>query len=310
VLKHHWKQFNDKGIFMSEAAENVDALVQEAYAPEAPMEANGEGGLEDAQPQLDAVEEPSSSGGESGFKQVLKHKGKEVVIDDEQKYSMLAHKGYDYEQKMHQFKVDRKLYEKERSEREAQYKELEQINNYAKENPAFEQLIQREWAKIQAGGQIEVAPEDRVQVLESRLNQVLDKLENQGKDLETRRVAEMEAKQEMAIESYKEKHSDFDWDKKDESGATLEDRIMQQMIDKEVKDFQIMADFVLKNEQIARKTLEAKESVAKDIQKANKLGLGKVTKKSQLGVKKSEDIGNKSYDDLVGESLRELGYEF
>jgi hypothetical protein len=295
---------------MSEAAENVEALVQEAYAPDAPPEANQEGTISDAQTQPEAVEEPSSSGDDSGFKQVLKHKGKEVVIDDEQKYNMYAHKGYDYEQKMHQFKVDRKLREKEWADKEAQYRELEQINTYAKENPAFEQLIQREWAKVQAGGQVQVAPEDRVQVLEARLNQVLDKLENQGKDLEARRVAEMESKQEMAIDSYKEKNADFDWGTKDEQGASLEDRIMQEMVDKGVRDFEIMADYVLKQERLARKELEAKEAVAKDIQKANKLGLGKVTKKSQLGVKKSEDIANKSYDDLVGESLRELGYEF
>ena len=164
---------------MSEDAENVDALVQEAYAPDAPMEANQEGVISDAQSQQDATEELSSSGGaESAFKKLLKHKGKEVVIDDEQKYDMFAHKGYDYEQKMHQFKVDRKLKEQEWAQREAQFKELEQINTYAKENPAFEQLIQREWAKIQAGGQVQVAPEDRVHVLESRLNQVLEKLED------------------------------------------------------------------------------------------------------------------------------------
>jgi hypothetical protein len=294
---------------MSEAAENVDALVQEAYAPDAPLEANPEGRISEAQPQQEAVEEPSSKGAESAFQKMLKHKGKEVLVDDEQKYDMYAHKGYDYEQKMHQFKVDRKLKEKEWADRETQFKELEQINTFAKENPAFEQLIQREWAKIQAGGQVQIAPEDRVQVLEARLNQVLDRLDNQGKDLEARRVAEMESKQEMAIDSYKEQNSDFDWNSKNEQGAALEDRIMQQMIDKGVKDFEIMADFVLKQERLARKELEAKEAMAKDIQKVNKLGLGKVTKQSQLGVKKSEDIGSKSYDDLVSESLRELGYE-
>jgi hypothetical protein len=295
---------------MSDTAENVDALVQEAYSPDAPPEANHEGKIPDAQPQPEAVEEPSSESAESTFQKMLKHKGKEVLVDDEQKYDMYAHKGYDYEQKMHQFKVDRKLFEKERADRDTQFKELEQINTYAKENPAFEQLIQREWAKVQAGGQVQIAPEDRVQVLEARLNQVLDKLENQGKDIEDRRVAEMEAKQEMAIDSYKESNSDFDWNSKDEQGSTLEDRIMQQMVEKKVKDFEIMADFVLKKERLARKELEAKESLAKGIQKANKLGLGKVTKKSQIGVKKSEDIGNKSYDDLVAESLQELGYEY
>ncbi len=292
---------------MSEAAESVEALVQEAYAPEASPEIATEGQIADASPQLEVVEEPSSEPSEGG--RTIKYKGKELSLDDD-KYQMFAQKGYDYEQKMHQYKVDRKLFEQEKEKQSASYKELQAINEYAKENPAFEQLIQREWQKVQAGGELQVAPEDRVQVLESRLNQVLERLDSQGKEVEARRVAEMEAKQEMAIEKYKEQYSDFDWSTKDENGSTLEDRIMTSMIDKGVKDFEIMANSFLMKEHMNRKALEGKETVAKEVQKANKLGLGKVTKKSQLGAKKAEDVGGKSYDDLVAEGLRELGIEY
>jgi len=293
---------------MSDSVENLDAMVEEAFTPEAPLEANQEGHIADSLSPEGTTNDGLSSKdeGQDTSPWSINYKGKDIPLD-EKKYRDYAQKGYRFEDKMHQLRVDRKLFDQERAKREAEYKELQEINSYAKENPAFEQLIQREWAKIQAGGQLEVAPEDRIHILEARLSQVLDRLDSQGKDIEARRIAEMEAKQEGAIESYKDKYSSYDWVSKDDKGMTLEDRIMQACIDKGVKDFTIMADSFLLKEHLNRKTLEGKESAAKGIQKANQLGLGKITKESQLKVKKSEDIRNKSYDDLIAEGFQELG---
>lgn len=296
---------------MSEAAEqtqdvNVDQIMSDAYEPTAPLSAPTE---QDGQADS-ATETPEPVVEQTGENQfVLKHKGKEIALDPE-KAKAYAQKGYDYETKMRDFKVQKKLYEQEIEKQKSMYGELAEINEFAKQNPAFEQLIQREWAKIQSGQEIQVAPEDKVTLLESRLNQVLEKLESQEQQLSLRKQAEMEAAQETSIESYKSKYSDFDWESKDENGATLEDRIMQNMIDKGVKDFEIMADHVLKNELLARQQLEAKKKIGKQIQHANKHGLGQVTKTSQQKTSKAKDIGSKSYDDLVAEGLAELGIEY
>jgi len=292
---------------MTETAESVEAMIQEVMTPEAAPAATQEGDISEATQQEATTEETSQVTDSDGY--TIKYKGKEIGLEDD-KYRDFAQKGYDYEQKMHQFRVDSKLKEQEHEKKSSALKELEQINEYAKSNPAFEQLIQREWAKVQSGQEVEVAPQDRIQVLESRLNQVLSTLGSQQEEMEARKVAEMEATQEGSIAKYKETNADFDWVKKDETGHTLEDRIGQAMIDNGVKNFKIMADSFLLNEHMNRKTLEGKESLAKDIQKVNKLGLGKVTKKSQLGVSKSDDISKKSYDDLIKESFAELGLTY
>jgi hypothetical protein len=297
---------------MSEVAEqqtqevNVDQIMSDAYEPEAPLSAPTEqdGNADSATETPEPVVEQT---GENQF--VLKHKGKEIALDPE-KAKAYAQKGYDYETKMREFKVQKKLYEQEIEKQKSMYGELAEINEFAKQNPAFEQLIQREWAKIQSGQDIPVAPEDKVTLLESRVNQLVEKLESQEQQNSLRKQAEMEAAQETQIESYKSKYSDFDWDSKDENGATLEDRIMQNMIDKGVKDFEIMADHVLKTELLARQQMEAKKKIGKQIQHANKHGLGQITKTSQQKTSKAKDIGNKSYDDLVAEGLAELGIEY
>jgi hypothetical protein len=284
---------------------NVDQLLADAYEPDAPISAPTE-----QEVQADSTTETLDPvAPQTGDDFVLKHKGKEIKLDPE-KARNYAQKGYDYEKKMHDFRVQKKLYDQEIEQQKSKYGELAEINEFAKQNPAFEQLIQREWAKVQSGQQIEVAPEDKVTLLESRLNQVLEKLETQETQLSRRQEAEMEAAQETSIDKYKSNYADFDWESKDDNGSMLEDRIMQNMIDKGVKDFEIMADHVLKNELLARQQMEAKKKIGKQIQHSYKHGLGQVTKSSQQKASKAKDIGNKSYDDLVAEGLAELGIEY
>lgn len=286
---------------------NVDSLLQEAYEPAGSLDAPNEGLIDNT--TFDTTENSSPEVTQNAAGDfVINHKGKEITLDADKARSY-AQQGYDYSKKMHQLRVDRKLFEQETEKTRQELQELQEINAFAKENPAFEQLIQREWAKVQAGGQLEVSPEDKNMILESRLNQVLERLNAQEQAINARKTAEIEAKQEGAIESYKQKHSDFDWNTKDENGATLEDRIMQSMIDKGIKDFEIMADHVLKKELMVKEAMQAKEQVARKIQTAHKQGLGAVTNKSQLAAKKAENVSAKSYDDLVLEGLKELGID-
>jgi len=289
---------------------DVDQLLSDAYEPNAPLEVTSEN--ESAADTKASVEEKTNAEPQIeqvGDKFVLNYKGKEIELDAE-KAKAYAQKGYDYETKMRDFKVEKKLYEQEIEKQKAQYQELAEINEFAKQNPAFQRLIEQQWAKIQQGQELPVAPEDKISMLETRLNQVLDKLNSQEEQLTAKQEAEMEARQEQSIEGYKEKYSDFDWKTKDENGATLEDRIMQQMIDKGVKDFEIMADHVLKTELLARQQMEAKKKIGKQIQHQSKHGLGKVTSYSQQKAQKTQNVSSKSYDDLLEEGLRELGIEY
>lgn len=289
-----------------EAEQTTEQIVAEAYASEAAPAATLEGAIVEPQSPSETADQ-STSGSDSG--RTLKYKGEELSMDDD-KYRNFAQKGYDYEQKMHQFRVDGKLREQEFAEKAAQYSELEAINNYAKENPAFEKLIQEQWALVQSGQQPQVSPQNQMEVLQSQVNQLMGKLESQESAMESKRVAEMEATQEGAIEKYKSDHGDLDWEQKDDLGLSLEDRIGQAMIDNGVKNFNIMADSFLMKEHLTRAGLKSKESLGKEIQKKTHLGLGEITKNSQLSTKKADDVSNKSYDQLIREGLEELGIAY
>jgi hypothetical protein len=284
---------------------NVDALVQEAMTPEPAPEAATEGIVNDAQAEAPSEETSSNVTPEEGSR-VLKYKGEEISLDDD-RYKNYAQKGYDYEQKMHQMRVDQKLFEQERESWTKKNSEIEQINEYAKANPQFEQLIQQEWAKVQNGQAREMDPQTEIQVMQSQLRTLMEQNKSITEAAETRRIAEMEATQEGAIAKFKEEHAYLDWSTKDDQGLTLEDHVGQKMQDKRVADFEVMARAMLMDKIIAHKAMEGKESVAKGIQKAKQLGLGKITEKSQLGVKKADDVSNKTMDQLAAEAIAELG---
>jgi len=290
---------------MAEPELDVDALIAEIGSPDAAPEAPGEGTISDAQAETaEGAAADKADSTEAG--RTLSYKGKELSLDDD-KYKAYAQKGYDYEKKMHDFRVERKLFEREKSESKDKYSELKEINDYAEANPQFQKLIQDQWALIQSGQGQQMEPQTEVQVLKHQMAQLMETMSSQKENMEARRVAEMEATQEGTIAKYREEHSSMDWESKDDEGQTLEDRIGHAMLDNGVKDFRIMADSLLLKEHMSRTALAGKESAAKGIQKANKLGLGKVTAESQAKVKQAEDISKKSYDQLMQEAIAEMG---
>lgn len=288
---------------------DVDQLLADIASPESSPDASSEGSLpnNEATPQIEAA--PASEE-ESPF--TLKYKGEDIGMQDD-KFKMYAQKGYDYEQKMHQLRVDRKMWNQQKEKENSQYDELKQINEYTKSNPEFERLIKREWARIQGGGspseqlQQQAVSQNLSPAIQAQMNSMIERLDRQDNEIRSRQMAEKEATIEGAIESYKESNEHFDWNSKDDFGQTLEDRITQHALDNEIKNFKTAANDLLFDEHMKRAQLTSKEQAGKEVQKQHRMGLGKVTKESQLQAKPVEDVRKKSYTDIVSETLREYG---
>lgn len=295
--------------------EQVDTLLESALAPSTPMSAPQEG-VESSVSSPDQVATDSA-----GNQWVITHEGKEIPLD-EHKYKMYAQKGYNYEGKMHQLRVDRNIYSKEREEfetqkasHETQTEELRRIDEYARQNPQWLEHVKQSWlqAQQQSGqyGQNSYQTQNpytqQISRLETAVNQLLSERQAQQKDTEMRAVAEKDAKLESSIAEYKDSFPDFDWEKADETGLKLDQRVMQHAIDNGIKSFKAAARDFLWDEHMSRAQINTKEKVGKEIQKQQKLGLGTPTAKSQMQVKRTESVRGKSYDDIASEALRELG---
>lgn len=109
--------------------------------------------------------------------------------------------------------------------------------------------------------------------------------------------------------NYKESNKELDWEAKDEFGKTLQDRIEEFAVENEIKSFTNAANLMLFDQLQKIAVTRAKEETGKSIQKQKKLGLGPVTDKpTQQGeVASAHSYREKSYEDLAGEALEELG---
>lgn len=296
--------------------EVVEKALAEISEAEAPMYAPSEGDLtKDAGEKTTEAQQEAQDRQEriDAYMKILRD-GKEIGLD-EHKAKMYAQKGFDYEKKMHQLRVDKQLFEKEREKYDESYKELKEINEYAKKNPEWERFLQEQWAQKQQNDQYGgnqqqqfANPQDQqINMLQNQLADVLSRLDSQSQEMNDRKAAELDSRLQGEIDSYKEKYSDFDWKSQDEIGLNLEQRIQQHAIDSGIKNFTAAARDYLWDEHMKRASMNSKEQVGEAVKKQNALGLGKVTKESQMQVKTTDNLRKKSYHDLAAEALAELG---
>jgi len=243
----------------------------------------------------------------------LKHKrfenGERNFTKDQ--YNGYAQKGLDYELKMHEIKGERKDLETKKTEIETKQKELadsygeyQKIDQYVRDNPDFQALITREWAKIQ-GQQTALSPheqkmQDTITALENRINE-RDKAERDG--------TESRATESLinSIQSFKEKNASFDWEAKNEFDKTLQDRIEDHAVEHGFKSFDKAAKDMLFDDLMNNAKMQAKEKTGKEIQKQKKLGLGPITDTSQLKPAESAPGRRRSYQEVGRDALKEMG---
>jgi hypothetical protein len=291
---------------MSSNDESVDSLMEDMNAPEIPMDSKSEGDVSDYSSELeDTINDAFLS---------LDRDGKQIKLD-QNKAKAYAQKGFDYETKMHNLRVEKQMFDRERQKQEESYKELKEINDFAKQNPEWERFLHEQWSSRQNQQAYQGNPAyqgsnpemSKVAFLENQLNNVMRQLDSQREDMTARQTAELDSKIQGEIDNYKEQYSDFDWASEDEIGLTLESRIQQHALDNRIPNFVAAARDYLWDEHMKRASMNSKEQVGKAVQRQNALGLGKVTKTSQMQAKEAKGVRSKSYSDLAAEALAEYG---
>lgn len=213
-----------------------------------------------------------------------------------------ASQGRDYSQKMRDLRVQRELFEKDRSKYadiDARLQKYAEVEAYIQKDPAWWQHVQglyQQRAEGQGTATPQLPPE------------VLAKLDETSKYVESMKIRHEDESLDSDIRTYQEKNPQFDWGKVDESGRPdLERRILDHAIQNGIKSFRAAANDFLFEEHVNRAKTAAKEDVGKQIQKQTKLGLGPVTPKPVLKLKGVANIRDKSWDEVTREALAEAG---
>lgn len=223
-----------------------------------------------------------------------------------------ASQGYDYAQRMADFNRERADFEAQQSKLKQSESRYRPVEEYIEKNPQWWQHVNAEWQKIQAG-QSQGLPADQagnnpaLAQFEQKLSQVEKFIQSQQEAQAKAQASQEDAALDQEIRSIRESHADLDWSATDQSGKTLELRVLEHAQANKIGSFKAAFKDMMHDELMKRAEARGKESVVKERQKQTKLGLLGKSPAPKQGITDAQDRRNKSYDQLFAEGLEELG---
>lgn len=258
---------------MSEFAENsqsnaqdhdVDAIIAKAYGHEAPEN------------QIEKNEAPP----EPQYKEFeFNHRGQAIKVkENDPRFSQWMSQGYDYAQNIASVKAEREAFERSRQEWEQKVNPYREIDQFAKQNPDW-------WSHIEQSYQQRLsAPESVPQEVKSYLDQRFEPIakdiplmkeflqEMQTQKME-KQVQEEDAKLQSAMKSIQETHPDLDFTARDESGLSLEQRVLDHALQNGIPTFRAAFRDYYQDSLVKQAEARGRETVMQEMNKRKKLGL-------------------------------------
>lgn len=239
-------------------------------------------------------------------------KGGKTVRESLEMIKKRAGMGYSYAQDMEAFNKEKQSLVQQ-AERAKQLARWEEYNDFAEKNPAWAQHVQQMWDNRESVLQQQGA-EDPNSPLHSELQAVkaqIGELSGFLGTLKQERLQQQQAAEDKALDSevksIREKYSDIDFDLADESGKSLEFRILEHGAQNGIKSFKTAFHDFYHDHLIKQREDKAKEQVMKELQAKRKAGVLGMTDAPTRQVGSSQGVRNKTYDQLATEAMQELG---
>jgi hypothetical protein len=283
-------------------ADNFDV---EAFMAEA--DAGEPGGIPDTQPEPAAPAEqpaaPPTPAAATAQEFEITANG-QLIKAPVDKVKQWASQGYDYAQKMAAFKAEQEKFGGERNKWESQYKP---IDEYIQKNPEWWQAVQEAYQARELAGR---NPNDPIVQALSQVKSEISEIKQFKQEIAEEKAQAQRAQEDQQltteIQSIQEQYPDLDWKGVDESGKSLEIRVIEHAVQNGIKTFRAAFRDFNHDQLIQRAEAKGKEAINKDIQKRTKLGLlGKTPAPTQQALR-PEDVRNKSYEDITQDILSTL----
>lgn len=294
---------------MTEALEDidVDALVAESHAIKdvRPM------GEEPASPE--AKTEPAVNSWD-GKAWEFDWNGKKVFPDSQDKAKTWMSQGYNYSQRVAELNKQKAAWDTERTELTGfkdKFGQYSKVDEYAAKNPEWWKHVEESWAsrEIPKG-------------LDPNLASVLTPIQQQLAEIKQERELERQMREQEKLQETIKKDDEtlsndiaeaakaypqFDFASKDETGKTLEYRILAHAQEIGTSSFRAALRDYLHDQLVTTAKANGREALTKDTQLNAKKGLLGTTQAPLKGFQKAENVRNKSYADLANEAKREYG---
>lgn len=155
--------------------------------------------------------------------------------------------------------------------------EYRQIDEWAQKNPdiwsKITQSYQNPSQQIQEQTQIPAEVQQYLQPLMQQLTEMKSFVSEIQKEREQGKLKQEDTALDQEIKSIREQHADLDWQSPDESGLTLEQRVLEHASKLGTTSFKAAFRDMNHETLLQRATLKAKEELIKERRQKSKLGL-------------------------------------
>lgn len=231
--------------------------------------------------------------------------GKKVVPDSRDKLMTWASQGYNYSQRMNQFNRQQSEWQAKLAAAEAERAKLAQyaqIDEYAAKNPEWWKHVTEQYGKREA---FNLPPE--VAPLVERLEQTEGILKQWQEAQQAERMSQADQWLDGEINDFKKSYPQLDLGSVDESGKSLELRILEHANDIGATSFRAAARDYLHDKLIEHAKAEARMSVAKSTEQARAKGILGVSPAPTKGGEGPVDPRGKSWGQLAQMAIASLG---
>jgi hypothetical protein len=253
---------------------DVDAIIAQAYGHS--QNPSNESSAKEA-PQQAAPEPPQYKEYE------FNARGQAVKIkENDPRFQQWLSQGYDYAQNINAFKTDRERqiqeFEQQKQQFEKQFTPYREIDEFAKQNPDWWSHVDQSY-KQRLSSQ-EPVPHSVKSYIEQSLNPLKDDIplmkqflqEMQTQKLEKQR-SEEDTRLSDAVKTIQGKYPDLDFAAKDETGLSLEHRVLNHAVQNSFPTFRAaFLDYYHDNlEKLAES--RGREAISKEMSQRKKMGL-------------------------------------
>jgi len=230
------------------------------------------------------------------------------------KLKQWAQQGYDYAQRMAEFNKNQSRYQEIEKAHKAYEERYKPIDDYAKKDPEWWKHVETSWQNRESWKQQSANDPvtQAVTALQSRIDQlegkVVPTIDEYGKIIQTQKEQRLNEELDNEIKGIQQEYPDIDMSAQDESGKSLEHRVLEFATENGIRNFK-QAFKLFNHDALVQKAKEtALSETAKATKKNRESGLlGKTPAPASKGLSDANSVRSKSYEDLTQEALRELG---
>ena len=223
------------------------------------------------------------------------------------RFKQWASQGYDYAQKMQDFKTQQAAFEKSQKEFEPLKSRYSEIDAYAKENPQWLEHVNSQYMAAIGQAQANGAPNSDIQALKNELQELKSFRDEITTERTTAKQNDEDQKLQGEIQSIQAKYPDLDWKTPNGEGKTMETQVIEFAIQNGLKNFDHAFKLFNHDNLITLHSAKAKEDQVRAKQAQTKAGLLGSTPAPTKSFERAVNIKSKSYNDLTREALAELG---